>query len=201
MKPFRLMVVGFAVLIGMAGCGPTSRESQPPTITTFGDLSKLPDANLNPTYGQTVLTKVNFSSRPDLLLNVTVSRPLPFTPSRAATVSSGMGSRPWNSDPADAAQAPVYFDVTITNTSSTDSFTADVVVARAVCKLRTGDKEQEVIYDYDAGIGNRPLGDARVIAPGASLSFKDGASVACADDVQFRLQPAGLASRTLTFHK
>lgn len=172
-------------------------ETSPPdeSGSTEGETEQtVQQADHRPKYGQTAESTVHFSTGTTVQLAITVSAPIAFTPS----------------DPADATQAAaVYFNVTITNSSNADTFTADVVVTQAICGLGSDDPsldemsgkgtDGDFIVDFDAGIIG--VDGAPEIEPGKSITFKDGYSVACADDVTYKIQPAGLAGDTLYFQK
>ena len=161
----------------------TSTSAEPPSA----------DASDRYMYRETAKTTARSSRGPDVPLAISVAAPVAFTPS----------------DPADARQgASVYFTVTITNLSKTDSFTADVVVREAICGLGRDPSLDNMsgkgtkgdwIFDSDAGITG--LDGSPKIEPERSITFKDGYSVSCGDDVTYKIQPAGLAADTLYFQK
>ncbi|MWV51626.1 hypothetical protein GRS96_20385 (plasmid) [Rathayibacter sp. VKM Ac-2803] len=122
-------------------------------------------------FGETAQFLSTAGSSPDTPLTFTVSAPTVFTPT----------------DPTGATQATsVYFTVTITNLSTTETYDPDFVFP-------------DVISGGSAGSELRGLGDdlswvdGRTIAPGESLTMKDGWSVANVDDVRYELRIDGLA--------
>jgi hypothetical protein len=144
-------------------------------------------------YGESVNVTIRLSSRPDPMLAISVAAPITFTPS----------------DPKDARQTTnLYFTVTVTNTSP-DPYEFSGHTSDALCGLGKIDPsldhlagkgvEGDPVYDAKAGVSSLI---APELAPGQSVTFKDGFSVSCsADDVTYKLRPAGLASDTLLFQK
>lgn len=154
-------------------------ESAPPTTEPAatdppGETNSWGD-QLEFRFGETAPFTSTAGSLPNTPLTFTVSAPSAFTPS----------------DPADATQAAtVYFTVTITNLSDTETWQPDFVLSKAI----SGETDGDEIFQDDL-IGSAP----REILPGQSITFKDGWSVASVDDVTYELDIDGLAGYTIYF--
>ncbi|QHC60424.1 hypothetical protein [Rathayibacter sp. VKM Ac-2760] len=159
---------------GSSGSSPTASAStpaSPPRETTWGGNQ------IEYRWGESAQFVSTAGNPPETPLEFTVSAPTVFTPT----------------DPTGATLVTnVYFTVTITNLSPTETYDPDFVFP-------------EAISGGSAGSELRGLGDdlswidGRTIAPGESLTMKDGWSIANADDVRYELRIDGLAGYTIYF--
>ena len=170
--------------------GPAGSTTTAVTSTTSTTLEQRKSGT---PFGQNVDVKVRSSTKPGWTLSISVAAPVPFKPS----------------DPADAKHTTnIYFTVTITNTSP-DPYDPSSAIGEALCGLGRIDPsldhlagkgtKGDPIYDSKSGVSSLDI--PKEIAPGQSITFKDGFSVPCGDDVTYKLRPAGLASDTLFFQR
>lgn len=156
-----------------------------------------PDERDNPTdltFGQTARF-TSTAGDSNIPLEFIVSAPAPFTPSKNAlyfdAVSSvgGKGTR---------QATNVYFTLTITNTSTAQTYDPDFVFSHL---SETGDDDQiSRVVDGDVnGLSDDLSG--KVIKPGESVTIKDGYSVKSARSVRYELAVDGLAGTSFYFSK
>jgi len=161
-----------------------------------------PDENVFK-YGQTALFEVRQSCGYTIAggecegyypIEVTVEAPITYTPS----------------NPEDVTQTEaVYFTVTIRNLAELDTFDVNDMPSEAISGLNQGDPSSDKLfgngtdgeqlhYDLENGIGAIEKGQ---LAPGDSISFREGFSVTNADDVIFIIRPYGLGTKELFFQR
>lgn len=153
--------------------------------------SEQPDSPSELTFGQTA----HFTSTAgtaNIPLDFTVSAPTPFTPSNDAIYFDATSSVVREG----TRQATnVYFTVTITNNSTSQSYDPGFVFSHV---HSTGDDEQ-ISSVSDADIDGFSSLNGTEIAPGKSVTLKDGYSVKSADHIQYELDIDGLAGKSFYF--
>lgn len=172
---------------------PAAKPSSPaPPTLQPGD----PEERENPTdltFGQTARF-ISTAGDNNIPLEFTVSAPTPFTPGKNAlyfdAVSSvgGKGTR---------QATNVYFTLTITNTSTTQTYDPNFVFSHL---SGTGNDDQisRVVDDDIEGLSDL---SGKVIKPGKSVTIKDGYSVKSASSVRYELAADGLAGTSFYYSK
>jgi hypothetical protein len=92
-------------------------------------------------------------------------------------------------DPSAVKGTPIYFTVTITNRSDTETWDTAFLFSHVIAD----ETEGEQTWDFDAGWTGHD------IPPGQSLEFKDGWDVVEVRDLRYELDIDGLAGYTIYF--
>jgi hypothetical protein len=124
-------------------------------------------------FGETASYTSTAGNGPEIPLTFTVSRPKDYDPK----------------DPSAVKGAAVYFTVTITNRSDTETWDTAFLFSQAIA----GETEGEEIWEFDSGWSGHD------IPPGQSLEFKDGWDIVDVRDLRYELDIDGLAGYTIYF--
>lgn len=131
---------------------------------------------------------VSTSGSSNTPLEITVNGPFHFEPSPDADlyfIEYGRGTPKFGA-------ANIYFDVSIKNLSSDETYKADFVTPH----VYQGDSTERFPYIRDHGIDGASGGE---IAPGGELTFKQGFSIGYVDTVRFELHIDGLSGTTISW--
>jgi hypothetical protein len=124
-------------------------------------------------FGETASFTSTAGSGPEIPLTFTVSGPREYDPQ----------------DPSAVKGAAVYFTVTITNRSDTETWDTAFLFSQAI----TDETEGEETWDFDGGWTGHD------IPPGHSLEFKDAWDIEGMKDLRYELDIGGLTGYTIYF--
>lgn len=178
--------VALALVLPLTGCGVDSTGTAGAAASPSADpLVCETTASSEPcTFGQTAIyTDSNRSG--DIKLEITVDAPVEFELSEEAWVPYDLEPNPVN----------VYFPVTIKNSSPELDLT-DVMIHTQATNAEQG------AYDGILEVSDREIDGIsafKELAPGESMSGKEGWSMDTLDGVEYELSIDGLAGYSITF--